>query len=63
MADIISLEGRARPDRPKPAADASAQILFFTGVRYVRIADAIERPSRPKRGGKPAGATKPRRRA
>ncbi len=38
MAQIISLQARARaPRRTAPAK--GAQILFFTGVRYMRIED------------------------
>lgn len=55
MAQIISLQARARaPRRTAPAK--GAQILFFTGVRYMRIEDyspsQTDSPGRCDGGGK-----------
>ena len=59
MAQIISLQSRMRPPRPPAPAGAGARILFFMGVRYMRIeeyspstADAPGREDNHGGGGK-----------
>ena len=37
MGQIVYLESRARPIRPTPPVQGDAQILFFLGVRYMRM--------------------------
>jgi hypothetical protein len=39
MGEIVAFPILAKPIRRRPAA--SAEILFFTGVRYAREADAL----------------------
>ncbi len=63
MAQIISLQSRMRPPRrPAPAGDG-ARILFFMGVRYMRMEEylpsATDAPSR----GDGRGGGKRKRRA
>lgn len=36
MTNIIAFRAQPRTPRPSPDRSANAQILFFTGVRYVR---------------------------
>ena len=56
MAQIIQLQSRARATRRTAPAVKSAQILFFTGVRYMRIEDYSptlnDSPERCDGGGK-----------
>jgi len=58
MAQIISLQSRMRPPRPPSPAGDGARILFFMGVRYMRIEEyspsTTDAPSRGdgRRGGK-----------
>lgn len=52
MAVILKLPAQARPlSPPRDMAGASAQILFFTGVRYERTSAVAERkaPARQRR--------------
>jgi hypothetical protein len=63
MGDLISLPIRKRPTRPPENGD-SAQILFFTGVRYQRMVDvplSSNNGTRPSSEGG-AGAKRKRKR-
>jgi len=64
MAQIISLQSRMRPPRqPAPAGDG-ARILFFTGVRYMRIDEySTSNTDAPSRGDGHGGGGKRKRRA
>jgi hypothetical protein len=65
MAQIISLQSRMRPPRqPAPAGDG-ARILFFMGVRYMRIEEySPSTTDAPSRGdGRGGGKRKRRARA
>ena len=44
MAQIIPLQSRARASRPEPPHQGGAQILFFLGVRYMRMEDPLLTP-------------------
>ncbi len=66
MADILFF--RARPRNQVEAVERSAEgakILFFTGVRYMRIEDAdlpiIAARKAPSRAGKPKTPRRPPR--
>jgi hypothetical protein len=65
MAQIIPLQSRARPSRPAPAHEGGAQILFFLGVRYMRMEDPLLTPggAPEAHGGHNAGGKKRKRRA
>lgn len=53
MAQIIPLEQRAQGCRRARQIEGGAQILFFVGVRYMRMDEqAYRQPSEPKGGGK-----------
>ncbi len=57
MAQVIPLQSRARLARPATQLKGSAQILFFLGVRYVRMEEPFAALDR--RGGEcdsPVGA-------
>jgi hypothetical protein len=64
MAQIISLQSRMRPPRqPAPAGDG-ARILFFMGVRYMRIEEySPSTTDAPGRGDDHGGGGKRKRRA
>ncbi len=64
MAQIISLQSRMRPPRrPAPAGDG-ARILFFMGVRYMRIEEYLPSTTdAPSRGDGRGGGGKRKRRA
>ncbi len=64
MAQIISLQSRMRPPRrPAPTGDG-ARILFFMGVRYVRVEEySPSTTDTPSRGDGGAGGGKRKRRA
>jgi len=52
MAQIISLEQRAQGRRHAATAEGGAQILFFLGVRYMRIEEPVcIKPSEPNESG------------
>lgn len=65
MAQIISLQSRARQTRPAPPPEGGAQILFFLGVRYMRAEEPLVTPGgEPEAdGGHGAGGKKRKRRA
>lgn len=69
MAEILVFRAKPRSERKAGSHRAeSAEILFFTGVRYMRIedADTIDTAVRkaPRRGGKQAAPRRtPRKRA
>ena len=49
MGVLIAMTSSVSPPRFRPKRDGdSAEILFFTGVRYYRMPDAVT-PSEPKR--------------
>ena len=61
MGEIIAMTGPQRSVR-RDASPEGAEILFFTGVRYVRMADpdpalASVTPRRPARKPRRAAAT------
>ncbi len=63
MGDLIQLPIRKRPARP-PALTDSAQILFFTGVRYQRMVDvplSANNGTRPSSEGGMGGKRKRKR--
>lgn len=64
MAQIISLQSRMRPPRqPAPAGDG-ARILFFMGVRYMRVEEySPSMTEAPSRGDGRDGGGKRKRRA
>ncbi len=65
MAEILFFQARPRKDRNSdPVPADGAQILFFTGVRYVRMDQAVDSPAVARRKGKsPASRRGPRKRA
>jgi len=56
MAQIIPIQSRTRAPRQTAAASDGAQILFFLGVRYMRIEESspslTDAPGRVDGGGK-----------
>jgi hypothetical protein len=64
MAQIISFQSRPRAPRQAAAASHGAEILFFMGVRYMRIEEPspslTDAPDRRDDGG---GGKKRKRRA
>lgn len=51
MADVIPFASRRRRfSPPSPTSDAGAQILFFTGVRYERVAEPPQRKASARLG-------------
>lgn len=44
MGELIVLPRAERPSHPVPSSNRSAEILFFTGVRYYRMTDAPPAP-------------------
>jgi hypothetical protein len=68
MGDLIAFRQSANLKRPNDgsATPQNAQILFFTGVRYKREAEAIPRPieqdAPPKGGMDGAGGSRRKRR-
>ncbi len=65
MAQIIPLQSRARASRPEPPHQGGAQILFFLGVRYMRMEDPLLTPggAPEAQGGQNPGGKKRKRRA
>ena len=49
MGDVVLFSQAGKPAlaRPRDDARATAQILFFTGVRYERMSDCAPTASRP----------------
>ncbi len=46
MAEIVSIGERlGQVQRLPPAMPVNAKILFFTGIRYERLEDALNAPS------------------
>ena len=64
MGDVIALQLAANSRRaPTKSAGEEAQILFFTGVRYVRPAEAVGEPAMPSHDdGTPRGGKRRRER-
>ncbi|MEJ1157983.1 hypothetical protein [Prosthecomicrobium sp. N25] len=63
MGTILVFDpARRRTDRKDPST-GPAQLLFFTGIRYERHADAAAPEIRPARGPRGNGRTGRRRRA
>lgn len=61
MGEVIFFRRSERPARPRGTQAATAQILFFTGVRYERMTDAPRTNNkRPSVGG--LGAKRRRKR-
>jgi hypothetical protein len=63
MCEIIAFQPNAKLSRRAAAAEDGAQILFFLGVRYLRMEEPPAAASPGKRGGEPAGGKKRKRRA
>jgi hypothetical protein len=64
MGEVIAFRLRAKAslqNREPPAGDA--QILFFLGVRYMRLDDPQESAATPKPGPRGGGKRKSRARA
>lgn len=65
MAEILIFRARPRSENEIATRYAeSAKILFFTGVRYLRMDDAaasVAAAKSPRRGAKPAASRKARR--
>lgn len=50
MGDLIAMTHSTGTSRRAAPASGSAEILFFTGVRYYRMAEEVlPQPPRPKR--------------
>jgi hypothetical protein len=63
MAEILSFQARPRTERDiGEAPKGGAQILFFTGVRYVRAEPCADVPTTPAGGGKTPRSRRNRRR-
>ena len=63
MGDLVSFRLKADVSRPLMAAGASAEILFFTGVRIVRLESAETPQGDPQEPPPRIGFRKRRRRA
>ncbi len=63
MGDLVNFKPKADASRPLMAAGASAEILFFTGVRIVRIESADMPQGDPQEPPPRVGLRKRRRRA
>ncbi len=63
MGDILMFKPRPRPSRPRAERDpdASAQILFFLGVRYEPWVETPAKPPAQIEARQPACPAKPRR--
>lgn len=62
MGEIIAFPSNARRAPPAPPFPFEAQILFFLGVRYMRLDDAATKGA-PHRGGEAGGGKKRKKRA
>ncbi|KAF0122019.1 hypothetical protein C5688_13870 [Methylocystis sp. MitZ-2018] len=66
MGKVIAFQPRTRAaSKRREAPERDAQILFFLGVRYVRMEDALVNPQEkpaPESCGAPPGGGKRRRR-
>lgn len=65
MGEIIAFPANARPANAArtPPPGGAARILFFLGVRYVRLDDATTTNAPHERGGEAGRGKKRRRRA
>ncbi|MGA8171102.1 MAG: hypothetical protein WB816_09790 [Methylocystis sp.] len=64
MAQIIPFRSRTREPRQTTPAGEDARILFFMGVRYMRLDDYMAtRTDAPGRGDERGGGAKRKRRA
>jgi len=64
MGDVILFRPRSGQTRKNndSAVRAGSQIVFFTGVRYARMPEALPAPGAGDLGAPPAGGASPRRR-
>ncbi|HEY1735586.1 MAG TPA: hypothetical protein VGG12_02975 [Methylovirgula sp.] len=63
MGDLVEFKPNVHASRPVMAAGATAEILFFTGVRIVRLEGAETPQGDPQQPAPRAGLRKRRRRA
>ena len=65
MGDVIEFRNRVKPERQSEQPAGDAQILFFVGVRYMRmeepVAETTDAPT--TQGSESGGGRKRRRRA
>ncbi len=59
MGELLAFKAPLRVARDVPARDEGAEILFFTGVRYMRSEDYVE--DRKARNHRPEGKCLPAR--
>lgn len=61
MGDLVTMSRSASSFRRDPPPGGTAEILFFTGVRYYRMDDALEVPQ-PRPAAKAKKVVEKRRR-